>query len=366
LNDKINYKFMSKALALAKKSQGSARPNPSVGAIIVKDKKIVGKGSHEIFGKDHAEVIAIKEAGLLTKDADLYVTLEPCNHQGKTPACTNAIISAGIANVFIAMNDPNPLVNGLGIKCLKRSGIKVTSGFMEEEAKKLNLGFMNRMIKSRPYIRSKIAISIDGKTSLFNGQSKWITSEASRLDVQKWRLKSCAILTGKGTINSDNPSLNIRNISLEQQPLRIILDSYLRVKVESKILQQNNVIVIYGIDQNSNLIKLEKTKAKFIKIPLLDNKINLMELMGYLNKLEINELWVEAGPDLNGELLKLGLLDELITYTAPYIMGGSANGMFNAPILQDMKNKIKLSIIDYRSIGEDIRIQAQVCKENVD
>ena len=357
---------MGQALALAKKRHGIVRPNPSVGAIVVKNKKIVGKGFHEISGKDHAEVIALREAGVLAKDADLYITLEPCNHQGKTPACTNAIISAGISNVYIAMKDPNPLVNGLGVEYLKSNGIKVTSGIMEEEAKKLNLGFLNRMIKSRPYIRSKIAASLDGKTSLFNGQSQWITSEASRVDVQKWRLKSCAILTGKGTINSDNPSLSIRTISLNDQPLRIILDSYLRVKPQSKILQQNNVKVFYGADQNSNLIRLKKTKAEFIKISLLDNKVNLMELMKYLNKLEINELWVEAGPDLNGELLKLGLLDELITYTSPYIMGGNANSMFNAPILEDMKDKIKLSILDLRSIGEDIRIQTKVSKKDVD
>ena len=357
---------MSQALALAKKGQAKARPNPSVGALVIKDKKIVGKGLHETAGQDHAEVIALKDAGLLAKGADLYVTLEPCNHQGKTPPCTNAIISAGISNVYIAMKDPNPLVNGLGIKYLKKNGINVTSGIMEEEAKKINLGFLNRMIKSRPYIRSKIAMSLDGKTSLFNGQSQWITSEASRIDVQKWRLKSCAILTGKGTINSDNPSLTIRNNPPNQQPLRVILDSHLRVKVESKILQQSNVMVFYGADKNLNLTKLKKTKAEFIKIPLLDKKINLVELMKYLNELEINELWVEAGPDLNGELLRLGLLDELITYTAPYIMGGNANGMFNAPILKDMKDKIKLSILDLRSVGEDIRIQTKIWKKDVD
>jgi len=357
---------MSLALALAKKSQAKARPNPSVGAIVVKDEKIVGKGSHETAGQEHAEVIALKDAGLLSNGADLYVTLEPCNHQGKTPPCTNTIISAGISNVYIAMKDPNPLVNGLGIEYLKHNGINVISGIMEEEAKKLNLGFINRMIKSRPYIRSKIAISLDGKTSLFNGQSQWITSEASRIDVQKWRLKSCAILTGRGTINSDDPSLSVRTLSLNHQPLRIILDSYLRVKVDSKILQQSNVIVFYGADKDLNLTKLKKTKTEFIKIPLLDKKINLVELMKYLNKLEINELWVEAGPDLNGELLKLGLLDELITYTAPCIMGGNANGMFNSPILKDMKDKIKLSVMDLRIIGEDIRIQTKVWKENVD
>ena len=357
---------MSQALALAKKSQGQVRPNPSVGALIVKDGVIVGKGFHAISGEAHAEIIALKDAGPLAHGADLYVTLEPCSHQGKTPPCTNTIISAGISNVYIAMKDPNPLVNGLGIECLKNNDINVTSGIMEDEAKKLNLGFINRMTKSRPYIRSKIAMSVDGKTSLFNGKSQWITSEASRADVQKWRSKSCAILTGKGTVNSDNPSLSIRTIPSNQQPLRIILDSHLRVKRDSKLLQQSNVIVMYGADKNLNLTSLKNTKAEFIKIPLLDNKINLAEVMAYLNKLEINELWVEAGPDLNGELLKFGLLDELITYTAPYIMGGSANSVFNAPILKDMKDKIKISVLDCRSIGEDIRIQAMVCKDDVD
>ena len=357
---------MSQALALAKKSEALARPNPSVGAIVVKNKKKVGEGSHKAAGNDHAEVIALKNAGKLSKGADLYITLEPCNHQGKTPPCTNSIISAGISNVYIAMKDPNPLVNGLGIEHLKNNGINVFSGIMEEEAKKLNLGFQNRMTKSRPYIRSKIAMSFDGKTSLFNGQSQWITSEASRLDVQKWRLKSCAILTGKGTVNSDNPNLSIRTLSLNHQPLRIILDSYLGIKINSKILQQNNVIVFYGDYQCSNLIKLKKTKGKFIKISLLNNKSNLEELMTYLNNLEINELWVEAGPNLNGELLKLGLLDELITYTAPYIIGGNANSMFNAPILETMKDKIKVSVFDLRSIGEDIRIQMKIWKKDVD
>ena len=357
---------MNQALALAKQSQGRPRPNPSVGAIVVKDNKIVGKGSHEISGKDHAEVIALKDAGALAKGADLYVTLEPCNHQGKTPPCTNTIISAGISNVYIAMKDPNPLVNGLGIEYLKNNGVSVTSGIMEGEAERLNLGFINRMTKSRPYIRSKIAMSIDGKTSLFNGKSQWITSEESRADVQKWRLKSCAILTGKGTVNSDNPSLSIRTIPSNQQPLRIILDSHLRVKSDSKLLQQSNVIVMYGADKNSNLKNLKNTKAEFIKMSLLDNKISLAEVMAYLNELQINELWVEAGPNLNGELLKLKLLDELITYTAPYIMGGSANSMFNAPILEDMKDKIKISILDCRNVGEDIRIQAMVNKEDVD
>ena len=356
---------MAKALSLAKKSQGKARPNPSVGAIIVKNEKIVGKGFHKIAGQDHAEIISLKEAGALAKGADLYVTLEPCSHQGKTPPCVKSIVSSGVINVYIAMTDPNPLVSGSGIDYLKKNGLNVILGIMEEEAKKLNLGFINRMINSRPYIRSKIAISLDGKTSLQNGKSRWITSKSSRADVQKWRLRSCAILTGKGTINIDDPSLSIRDISSKNQPLRIILDSYLRINPDAKILQQNNVMVIYGEDQNLNLTRLKKTKAKLKKLSLFNNKIDLIELMRYLNKIEINELLVEAGPELNGELLRLGLLDELITYMAPYIMGGSANSMFNAPILKNMKNKIKLSVVDFRNIGEDIRIQAKLSKNDV-
>ena len=357
---------MSQALALAKNSQGKARPNPSVGALVVKDGQIVGRGSHEISGEDHAEVIALKDAGALSVGADLYVTLEPCNHEGKTPPCTKSIIDAGIDNVYIAMKDPNPLVNGAGTEFLKKNDINVTSGIMEDEAKKINIGFINRMINSKPYVRSKIAMSLDGKTSLSNGESKWISCEASRADVQKWRLKSCAILTGRGTIDADNPSLSVRNITSVKQPLRIILDSHLRIKKNSKILQQNNVTVIYGEDSNLNLKKLERNKANFVKISLLDNKIDLLELFNYLNTLEINELLVEAGPDLNGELLRLGLIDELITYTSPVIMGGNANGLFNSPILKNMKDKIKLSILDLRHIGDDIRIQTIVSKSDVD
>lgn len=357
---------MSEALVLAKKCQGKARPNPSVGAIVVKDEKIVGMGFHEIAGNDHAEIIALKNAGPLSVGADLYITLEPCNHQGKTPPCTEKIISAGIINVFIAMKDPNPLVNGLGVNHLKKNGIKVTIGVMEKEAKEINLGFVSRMVNSTPYIRSKIAMSLDGKTSLLNGQSSWITSEVSRADVQKWRLKSCAILTGIGTINLDDPRLSIRNISSKKQPLRLILDSHLRINLSSRILQQDNVIVVYGEDLNSSLKELKKTKAEFLKFPLLNNKIDLIKLMSHLNVLEINELWVEAGPVLNGELLREGLINELVIYAAPIIMGGNANGMFNAPILEKMDDKIKLSLKDIRHIGEDIRIQALVCKDNVD
>ncbi|MAS00323.1 MAG: riboflavin biosynthesis protein RibD [Nitrosomonadales bacterium] len=366
MDDKLNFKFMAKALALAKRSLGRTRPNPSVGAIIVKNKKIVGKGFHKIAGKDHAEIIAIKEAGLLAKGADLYVTLEPCSHKGKTPPCANSIVSSGIKNIYIAMTDPNPLVNGKGVDFLKKNGMNVFLGIMEEEAKKLNLGFISRMKYKRPYIRSKIAISLDGKTSLQNGKSRWITSKSSREDVQKWRSKSCAILTGKGTINIDNPSLLVKDQSAKNQPLRIILDSYLTIKPNSKILQQNNVVVVYGEDSNLNLPKLKKTKAKLEKITLLNNKIDLMALMQFLNKLEINDLWVEAGPKLNGELLKLELLDELITYMAPYIIGGNANSMFDAPILKNMSDKIKFTIIDFRNIGEDIRIQAKLDKNYVD
>ena len=357
---------MNLALALAKKGQGKTRPNPCVGAILVKNKKIVGRGFHKTTGQDHAEIIAIKEAGKLSKGADLYVTLEPCSHQGKTPPCAKKIVESGIKNVYVAMKDPNPLVNGKGIKFLKKHGLNVFSGIMEEEAKKINLGFITRMKFVRPYIRSKVAVSLDGKTSLQNGKSRWITSKSSREDVQKWRSKSCAILTGKGTINIDNPSLQVKTLSSKKQPLRVILDSHLTINLNSKILRQNNVLIIYGNDPNLNFSKLKKTKANLKKIPLINNRIDLMKLIPFLNKLKINDLWVEAGPELNGELLRLGLLDELLTYMAPYVMGGNAQSMFNQPILKNMKDKIKFSIVDFRNIGEDIRIQAKLTKNYVD
>ena len=353
---------MSHALSLAVKGSSRTKPNPYVGCVIVQGANIVGKGYHSKAGGMHAEIIAIEDAGELARNADLYVTLEPCAHYGKTPPCINSIVSAGIKRVFIAMEDPNPLVKGKGISILKENNIEVITGILVEQAIEINLGFISRMKLSRPYIRSKIAVSLDGRTSLMNGESQWISSEYSRKDVQFWREKSCAILTGVGTVNYDNPNMSVRHLSSQQQPLRIILDSNLSIDLNSRILNQKNILLVYGKDPKNKLNSLTDLKVNTLNLPLNKKKIDLHKLMEYLNRIEINNLWVEAGPNLNGSLLELGLIDELITYMAPILLGGNANSMFNNPILKSVKNKIHLKIHDIRNVGPDIRIQSRVLR----
>jgi diaminohydroxyphosphoribosylaminopyrimidine deaminase / 5-amino-6-(5-phosphoribosylamino)uracil reductase len=362
----LSYNFMSQAISLAKKGLGMTRPNPCVGALVVQKNKVVGQGTHLKAGEAHAEVVALKEAGALARNADLYITLEPCAHHGRTPPCVSSIVAAGIKRVFVAMEDPNPLVMGKGIAFLRENNIEVEIGILAEKAKELNLGFNCRMTLGRPYVRSKIAASLDGRTSLNNGQSKWISSEASRRDVQTWRERSCAILTGVGTVNYDDPNLTARRYGLDQQPLRVILDSHLRINSNSRILKQTNVLLVYGDDPSHKHDALINSGVTTLRLPLESNKINLHELMAHLATLEVNELWVEAGPNLNGSLLEQGLIDELITYIAPILLAGNANPMFNNPILQLMENKINLAIQDVRRVGADLRIQSKVIKLDVD
>ena len=356
------YSFMSQALSLAIKGAVTTKPNPSVGCIIVRENNIIGQGYHSKAGGMHAEIIALKEAGELSRNADLYVTLEPCAHYGRTPPCIESIISAGIKRVFIAMKDPNPLVKGKGISILRENNIEVITDILIEQAKEINLGFISRMTLSRPYIRSKIATSLDGRTSLVSGESQWISSEDSRKDVQVWREKSCAILTGVGTVNNDNPNLTVRHISEQQQPLRIILDSNLSINPNSKILTQENVLLIYGDDPKNKLKLLTDLKVRTLQLPLINKRINLHKLMEYLSQIEINNLWIEAGPNLNGSFLELGLIDELIAYMAPILLGGNANPMFNNPTLKSIENKIHLKLHDVRCVGCDLRIQSRVIR----
>ena len=358
--------YMKQAIELAKKGVGLTDPNPCVGALLVKDNKIISQGSHLKSGFEHAEVFAIKEAGEEARDADLFVTLEPCAHQGKTPPCTNLIVRAGIKRVYIATEDPNPMVLGKGIIFLKKHNIEVVVGLFEKEAREINRGCFFRMNYSRPFIYSKIAASIDGKTSLKNGDSKWISSENSRKDVQALRSKSSAIMTGVGTINNDNPALTVRSRSSSKQPRRIILDSHLSIKDKSKILNQENVYIFYGDDPNNQLSILKKSLASFIQLDLTNNKINIHSLMKHLNKLEINNLLVEAGPSLNGSLLELSLIDELIIYSAPILLGGSARPMFNSPELKKMNSKINFLLSDTRVFGSDTRTIFKAIRDDLD
>ncbi len=347
---------MQEALKLAKKGLGLVTPNPCVGAVVVKDNKIVGEGYHIKSGGDHAEVIAINKAGSFAVGADLYVTLEPCNHHGKTPPCAELIVKSGIRKVFVACKDTNPQVSGKGIEYLLSKNILVELGILENEAIILNQGFFHRMRERKPFIKIKIASSLDGNTSLNSGESKWITSEQARDDVQKLRASSCAILSGIGTVNNDNPKLNVRHRPYDKQPKRFILDSHLSINPELDILQQENVFLVYGDDPNKNLGNLKDKKVILLKMPLKNNRIDLSYLISQLNEYGINNLLVEAGPTLSGEMIETGLFNNLIIYISPSFLGSEANNLIKSNKINEMKQKINLHYKDIRRIGPDIKI----------
>ena len=358
----LHTEFMALAISLAKKGLGKTQPNPVVGALAVKDSVVIGSGFHAKAGKDHAEVLALKEAGAGAKGSTLYITLEPCGHVGKTPPCVDLILSSGVTKVVVASSDPNPLVNGKGLAVLRSHGIEVVEDVLRLQAEALNTGFFSRMTKNLPYVRSKIASSIDGRTALANGDSQWITSEASRQDVQRWRARACAILTGVGTIHKDNPRLNVRDLDESDQPFRVVADTHLSIDPEAQILKQKNIILMFCNDPHNKASQLEAQGVRLIPIASKDNRIDLEVLMKQLASLAFNEVLVESGPTLNGQLLELGLVDELIIYQAPIIMGGNANPLFHHPIMTSMEQKIRLKQIDIRQFGEDLRMIMQVIK----
>lgn len=356
---------MRMALNLAEKGLGQTSPNPCVGAIVVKNDKVVGEGYHLKAGEHHAEVMAIHEAGKLAQDADLYVTLEPCNHHGRTPPCAELIVKTGLRHVFIACKDPNPLVSGKGIEYLKSKNIEVEQGILEGEAVNLNKGFFKRIKEKKPFITIKVASSIDGNTSLKSGESKWITSEYAREDVQKLRANVCAILTGVGTVNHDNPNLNVRNREPHKQPKRFILDSHLSMKSDLSILQQDNVFIVYGDDPDNNFDSLIKTKAKLVKIPLRNNQINLSFFVSHLEEYGINNLLVEAGPKLTASVIEAGHYDDLIIYIAPILLGSDANNLVKLTQIKNIRQKIQFSFEDIRQIGPDLRVTLRAKKNDL-
>ncbi len=351
--DQLDYFFMSEALILAEKGNNACHPNPRVGAVIVKDNQVISRGFHQKYGSKHAEVEAILSCKDQKKliNSTIYVTLEPCSHQGKTPPCVDLIIERKISRVVVATLDPNPQVNGEGIKRLKMAGIDITIGILENQAKELNLGFFSRILNNRPFIRSKIASSFDGKTSLSNKVSKWITNKYSRENVQQIRAQSSAILTSYKTVNDDNPKLTVRSLPDDAQPIRFIMDTHLKIDLDSDILKQKNVYVLHGVD----LKEKPDVAAMFVKIKMNASGLILSECMRLFQTMEINELLIEAGPGLNGVFLKNHLIDELIAFQSPSVMGGQSNEMFNQPVLEDMKSKINLKLQDQRFFNNDLR-----------
>ncbi|MBF0265401.1 MAG: bifunctional diaminohydroxyphosphoribosylaminopyrimidine deaminase/5-amino-6-(5-phosphoribosylamino)uracil reductase RibD [Gammaproteobacteria bacterium] len=363
--------YMLRAINLAKKAWYLTDPNPRVGCVIAKNNQIIGEGFHIKAGGPHAEIHAIRAAqenGYSVKGATAYVSLEPCSHHGKTPPCCDALIENGISRVVVAMTDPNPLVSGKGIERLKKAGVEVDVGLLEKDARDLNPEFLYKMKYSKPYIRCKMGMSLDGRTAMASGESQWITSSDSRLDVQRIRAESSAILTGIGTVLADNPSMNVReNIYTAsadneiRQPEKLIMDSQLRIPIDAKILALPELVTVFTSSKqlfNDKSIKLRDMGVRIISLNEADYGLDLNQLMDELSSMSHNSVLLESGKSLAGSLLSEKLVNEIVLYIAPTLLGNEARGLFDLPQLQFLKDAPKLSIKDLRQIGPDIRIIA--------
>jgi diaminohydroxyphosphoribosylaminopyrimidine deaminase/5-amino-6-(5-phosphoribosylamino)uracil reductase len=350
---------MTRALELAWRGLFTTDPNPRVGCVVVRDGEVVGEGFHERAGEPHAEVLALRAAGGKAVGATAYVTLEPCAHLGRTPPCTDALIAARVARVVAAIPDPNPLVVGKGMANLMRAGIKAEIGICEAEATALNAGFIARMTRGRPLVRVKVAASLDGRTALASGESKWITGDAARLDVQRLRARSSAILTGIGTVRADDPSLTVRAFDIGRQPLRVVVDSGLAMSPHARMISLPGRTLVAGARAPATQ-HLRQAGVELIFAPGDDGRVDLGALMTELARREVNEVLVEAGATLNGALLAAGLVDELVIYLAPHLMGSAERAMFAIGPLARMNDRVALTISDIRRVGDDWRVTATV------
>lgn len=361
----IDKLYMQRAIVLAYKGEFTTNPNPNVGCVIVKNSKIIAEGWHVRAGDSHAEINALLIAGSKAKDSTVYITLEPCTHFGNTPPCCDQLIKFGVKRVVIAMKDPNPKISGNGIRKLKSFGVEVTCGVMLHEAKNLNLGFIKRMTVGIPWIKIKLGSSLDGCTAMKNGESKWITSEKSRNDVQILRAKSSAILSSSSTILMDNPSFIVRWNKLSDkikknydqnnvnQPIRIIIDSKNRVNPSNKIINQKGNTILVRLKKDN---KLWPKNTKQLIVPSLNNRVDLFALLKILGKKEINYLLVEAGSNLSGSLLLNGLFDEIIIYLSAKLLGNNTRNLFLLPNIKDISQAFELSFKKIKKIGPDLRL----------
>ena len=356
----VDHGMMARALQLAERGMWTTTPNPRVGCVLTRDGEVVGEGWHEKAGEPHAEVNALRAAGERARGATAYVTLEPCSHHGRTPPCAEALVAAGVSRVVAAMSDPNPLVAGKGLAMLRAAGIEATSGLLENEARELNIGFVSRMTRGRPWLRLKAAASLDGKTALNNGVSQWITGPDARRDGHRWRARACAVLTGIGTVRDDDPQLLVRDVETTRQPLRVVVDSRLETPLSARILQGGPVLVAVAVDDEKRANLLRAAGAEVLLLPNAAGKVELKDLLEELGRRGINEVHAEAGFKLNGSLLREGLVDELLLYLAPCLIGHDASGLFNLPELTSLDGKRPLQIRDLRQIGEDIRLIARL------
>lgn len=352
----LDHTYMARALQLAERGLFTTTPNPRVGCVIVKDNKIIGEGWHQKAGSPHAEINALMQAGMAAQGATVYVTLEPCSHHGRTPPCADALIGTGVARVVAAMQDPNPNVSGSGLARIKAAGVTVECGLMGTQARALNEGFIKRMVLGHPLVRIKTASSLDGKTALSSGESKWITGEAARADVQRLRARACAILTGIGTVLADNPQMSVRGIDSARQPIKVIVDSTLQTPPKSKILQGTKTIIACVSPDGRKAAALEASGAEILCLPGMDGKVDLHALLSRLAQKGINEVMTEAGPRLNGALLVAGLVDEWVQYLAPCLLGNAARPLFELAEPASMAQRINWQLADQRQIGSDLRL----------
>ena len=365
-----DHHWMALALKLAERGRYSTHPNPRVGCVVVKDGQLIGSGWHQLAGNDHAEVLALKEAGESSQGATCYVTLEPCCHRGRTGPCDQVIIAAGIRRVVIAMEDPNPQVFGEGIAHLQTAGIDVAVGLMREQAMALNKGFISRMQRRRPYVRCKLAMSIDGRTAMASGESQWITSPPARLDVQRLRAQSSAIVTGCGTVLNDEPSLQVRWSELAEseelalllsdysQPMRVVLDSQLKTSPEAKVYGPPGVTMVITAESSTDKYLEYENRGIGVEVcAKQDGRVDLVSMLSYLAQRQVNDVLLEAGPTLCGAFLKEKLVDELIIYMAPKLLGSSAKPLFELPF-ETMAESLVVDIKDVTAIGSDWRITA--------
>lgn len=355
-----DHTHMASALQLAERGLYSTTPNPRVGCVIVHDGQVVGEGWHQRAGEPHAEILALRQAGEKAVGATVYVTLEPCSHYGRTPPCAEALIRAGVGRVLMAMRDPNPMVAGQGQAMLELAGIPTACGLMENAARELNVGFISRMERGRPWLRLKVAASLDGKTALNNGVSQWITGPDARRDAHRLRARSCAMLTGIGTVLADDPSFSVRDVETERQPLKVVVDANLSMPLDAKILQGAGVLVATGCGEEERIRDLLDAGVEVLVLPAEHGQIDLARLMRELGRRGLNEITVEAGKVLNGALLHAGVVDELVFYLAPMLFGDKARGMFGVPEIEEMDQRQELEIKDLRMVGRDMRIVANL------
>jgi len=354
---RFDHECMAEALRLARRGLFTTDPNPRVGCVIADGEKIVGRGWHEFAGGPHAEVAALRDAGCSVRGQTAYVTLEPCNHHGRTPPCVDALLEAGVARVVVASTDPNPQVNGGGLNRLREAGVAVETGLMSEAAEALNCGFLTRMRSGRPWVRVKSAISLDGRIALRSGESQWISSPASRADVQRWRARSSAILTGIGTVLADDPSLLARVDEPLRQPLRVVADSRWRTPPASLLLQDPEQTLLCGDADRPVPEPLQASGVACLPLRRGPDGLDLGALLDALAQRQINEVQVEAGGRLCGALLRAGLVDELLIYQAPILLGEGGPGPFALGPLESMAERTHLSLLESTHFGDDQRLR---------